>query len=30
VAYRMRSDGDIEFLWTQGQNWVAGILSKDK
>jgi len=30
VAYRMRSDGNIEFLWTRGQAWVAGILSKDK
>jgi hypothetical protein len=30
VAYRMRSDGNIDFMWTQGQNWAAGILSKEK
>ena len=30
VAYRMRSDGNIDFMWTRGQNWVAGILSREK
>ncbi len=30
VFYRMRSDGNIDFLWTRGQGWIAGILSKEK
>lgn len=30
ITYRMRSDGNIDFLWTRGQGWAAGILSKDK
>jgi len=30
VAYRMRTDGNIEFLYTRGQSWVAGILSKER
>ncbi len=30
LAYRMRKEGDIEFLWRSGSHWVAGILSKDK
>lgn len=30
VAYRMRPDGHVDFLWAKGQAWEAGILSKDK
>lgn len=30
IAYLMRPDGNIDFLWTRGQAWAAGILSKDK
>lgn len=30
VTYRMRSDANIEFLWTRGQASAAGILSKEK
>ncbi|MEK6666483.1 MAG: hypothetical protein AABZ20_08685 [candidate division NC10 bacterium] len=30
LAYRMRKEGDIEFLWRSGGQWAAGILSKDK
>ena len=30
VFYRMRPDGDVEFLWRKGETWVAGILSKEK
>ena len=30
VAYRMRTDGNIDFLWMKGKSWAAGILSKEK
>lgn len=31
LTYRMRKEGEIEFLWQGQQNqWAAGILSKDK
>ena len=30
VAYRMRTNGYVECLLTQGENWVAGVLSRDK
>jgi len=30
LAYRMRKEGDLEFLWRSGGQWAAGILSKDK
>jgi hypothetical protein len=30
LAYRMRNDGNVEFLWRREAQWVAGILSKEK
>ncbi len=30
MVYRMRSSGEVEFLWRNGDQWAAGILSKDK
>jgi len=30
LAYRMRKEGDLEFLWRREAQWTAGILSKDK
>lgn len=30
VFYRMRPDGDIEFMWLKGKFWVIGVLSKEQ
>lgn len=30
VAYRMRESGEAEYLWRSGDQWAAGILSKEK
>lgn len=30
LAYRMRREGDVEFLWRREAQWAAGILSKEK
>jgi len=30
LAYRMRKEGELEFLWRREAHWAAGILSKDK
>lgn len=30
LTYRMRKEGDLEFLWQRNSQWAAGILSKDK
>ncbi len=30
VSYRMRPDSNVEFMWSQGQNWAVGILTKDE
>jgi len=29
VFYRMRKDGNIEFMWRKGKAWIIGILSKE-
>ena len=29
LAYRMRKDGDLEFLYRKGDEWAAGILTSD-
>lgn len=29
LAYRMRIDGNLEFLFRRGNQWAAGILSRD-
>ena len=30
VAYRMRKEGDVEFLYRKEPRWAAGILSKER
>jgi hypothetical protein len=30
VAYRMRKEGDVEFLYRRETRWAAGLLSKEK
>ncbi len=30
ITYRMRPDGSLDFLWTKGQDWSVGILSREK
>ncbi len=28
ITYRMRPNGDLDFLWTKGQGWLTGVLSR--
>lgn len=28
IAFRMRASGELEFLWTLGEAWQAGVFTK--
>lgn len=30
LAYRLRDDGNLDVLWSSGENWASGLLTEDQ